>query len=127
MIVDGIDAIDTPLDGLPIKDLTFYIDSFEERATQSNSLKRRGSYENSNTHKEGRVEELDIKQKIMLKLFSDPTKDFRISRPKIHCRPALRISGFHPGDSGSIPDNGILLFSYFILFYSFYLRLKRLL
>ena len=126
MIVDGIDAIDTPLDGLPIKDLTFYIDSFEERATQSNCLKRRGSYDNSNTHRDGRVEELDIKQKIMLKLFSDLTKDFRTSKPKIHCRPAVRISGFHPGDPGSIPGNGIL-FSYFILFYSFYLRLKRLL
>ena len=73
-IVDGIDAIDAPLDGLPIKDLTFDIDSFEERATQSNSSKRRGSLENSNTHRVGRVKELDIKQKIMLKLFSDLTK-----------------------------------------------------
>ena len=126
MIVDGIDEIDTPLDGLPIKDLTFYIDSFEERATQSNSLKRRGSPENSNTHKEGRVEELDIKQKIMLKLFSDLTKDFRTYTLKIHCHSAVRIFGFHPGNPGSILGNGIL-FSYFILFYSFYLRLKRLL
>ena len=69
--MDGIDAINAPLDGLPIKDLTFDIDSFEERATQSNSSKRRGSPENSNTHREGRVEELLNKQKIVLKLFSD--------------------------------------------------------
>ena len=109
-----------------MKDLTFDIDSFEERATQSNSSKRRGSPENSNTHREGRVEELDIKQKIMLKLFSNLMKDFRTSTPKIHCRPVDRISSFHPRDPGSILGNGIL-FSYFILFYSFYLRLKRLL
>ena len=105
--MDGIDAINAPLDGLPIKDLTFDSDSFEERATQSNSSKRRGSPENSNTHREGRVEEIDIKQKIMLKLFSDLTKYFRTSTPKIHCRPAVRISGFHPGDPGSIPGNGM--------------------
>ena len=27
----------------------------------------------------------------------------------IHCRPAVRISGFHPGDPGSIPGNGTFL------------------
>ena len=69
---------------MPIKDLTFDIDSFEERATQSNSSKRRGSPENSNTHREGGVEELLNKQKIVLKLFNDLTKDFRTSTPKIH-------------------------------------------
>ena len=25
---------------------------------------------------------------------------------QIRCRPAVRISGFHPGDPGSIPGNG---------------------
>ena len=115
--MDGIDAINAPLDGLPIKDLTFDIDSFEERATQSNSSKRRGSPENSNTHREGRVEELLNKQKIVLKLFSDLTKDFRTSIPKIHCRLAVRISSFHPGDSSSILGNGIeLCYRYFVQF-----------
>ena len=27
---------------------------------------------------------------------------------QIRCRPAVRISGFHPGDPGSIPGNGII-------------------
>ena len=27
----------------------------------------------------------------------------------IRCRPAVRISGFHPGDPGSIPGNGIFI------------------
>jgi len=70
---------------LPIKDLTFDIDSFEERATQSNSSNCRGNSKNSNTHREGLVEELDIKQKIMLKLFSDLTKDFSTIALKIDC------------------------------------------
>ena len=69
--VNGIDAIDAPLDGLPIKDLMFDVDPFEERATRSNSSKRRGNSENSITHMKGRVEELDITQNIIVKLLSD--------------------------------------------------------
>ena len=69
--VNGIDAIDSPLDELPIKDLMFDVDPFEERATRSNSSKRRGNSENSITHMKGRVEELDITQNIIVKLLSD--------------------------------------------------------
>ena len=48
----------------------------------------------------------------------------------IRCRPAVRISGFHPGDPGSIPGNGncfcyffeisLIFFSFFFLFFSFF-------
>ena len=83
--VNGIDAIDAPLDGLPIKDLMFDVDPFEERATRSkfdvdpfeeratrsNSSKRRGNSENSITHMKERVEELDITQNIIVKLLSN--------------------------------------------------------
>ena len=120
-IIDGIDAIDAPLDGLSIKDLTFDVDAFEERATRSNSSKRRGSSENSITHMEERVEDLDIIQKIMLKLFSDRTKNKRTIIPKIHCRPTVKIFGFQPSDLGLIPRNGFL-FSYSVLFYCFIFR-----
>ena len=32
-------------------------------------------------------------------------------RQDLRCRPAVRISGFHPGDPGSIPGNGIFYIS----------------
>ena len=110
--VHGIDASDPPGDGLPIKELKFGVDSLEERVTRSNSSERGGSSESSITHMEGRAEEIDITQKTMLKLFSDWSKDSKTTTPKIHCRPTIRISGFHPRDLGLILDNGIL-FSYF--------------
>ena len=37
---------------------------------------------------------------------------------KFRCRPAVRISGFHPGDPGSIPGNGIFPF----LFMGFFIN-----
>ena len=49
----------------------FDVYRFEERATRSNSSKRRGNSENSITHMKGRVEELDITQNIIVKLLSD--------------------------------------------------------
>ena len=55
----------------------FDVDSFEERVTRSNNKKHGGSSENSITHIKKRVEELDITQKIMLKLFRYRTKDSR--------------------------------------------------
>ena len=58
----------------------FDVHYFEERATWSNSSKSRSSSENSIIHMEARVEELDIPQKIMLKLFSDRTKDSIVVR-----------------------------------------------
>ena len=69
---------------------------------------------------EGRIEELDITQKIMLELFNDRRKDSWTTTPIIHCCPAVRISisVFHLGDFGLIPNNGMLC-SYFFLFYSF--------
>ena len=66
-----VEIKDAPLDGLPIKDLTFDVDPFEERATRSNNSKHRGNSENSITHMKGRVEELDITQNIIVKLFGD--------------------------------------------------------
>jgi hypothetical protein len=33
------------------------------------------------------------------------------SQTWLRCRPAVRISGFHPGDPGSIPGNGIFFSS----------------
>ena len=112
--IDGIEAIDAHLDGFPIKDLMFDV-SFEERATRSNNKKRGGSSENSTTHIKKRVEELDITQKIMLKLFRHRTKDSRTTTPKIHCHHVVRISGFYRGDPSLILDNKIL-FSYFFYF-----------
>ena len=33
---------------------------------------------------------------------------------EIRCRPAVRISGFHPGDPGSIPGNGKVILNYLL-------------
>ena len=71
--VNKIDAMGTCRDGLSIKELIFRIDSLEERDTRLNSLEREGSTESSIAHMEGRVEELDITQRTMLKHFSKLT------------------------------------------------------
>lgn len=61
-----IDSISTRIDGLPIKELIFRVVALEECES---------SFESSVAH--FRVEEFDISQKIMLKLFSYLIEDFR--------------------------------------------------
>lgn len=73
----GIDSTSTRIDRWPIKELIFRVVALEERATRPSSLEREDSFESSVAHLKERVEELDISQKIMFKIFSYLNEDFR--------------------------------------------------
>ena len=75
--VEKIDAMGNRLDGLPIKELMFQVDSLEERVASTSSSRSAGSPDSSVAHKEGRGEEFNELQNTMMKLFNGLVDEFR--------------------------------------------------
>ena len=75
--VREIDAMGNRLDGLPIKELIFRVDSFEEIVAPTSSSRPADSPDSSVAHKEGRGKEFDELQNTMMKLFNGLADKFR--------------------------------------------------
>ena len=72
-----LDAMGNCLDGLPIAELMFLVTSLEERVSPTSSPRPSSSPDSSIAHKEGRGEEFDMLQNIMMSLFNGLADEFR--------------------------------------------------
>ena len=72
-----IDAMGNHLDGLPITELMFRVALLEERVAPTSSSRPSGSPNSFVAHKEGRGEEFDVLQNIMMSLFNRLADEFR--------------------------------------------------
>ena len=67
------------MDGLPIKELMFQMDSLEERVAPTSNSRPAGSPNSSIAYKEGHSEEFDELQNTMMKLFNGLADEFKIT------------------------------------------------
>ena len=75
--VREIDTVGNRLDGLPIKELMFLLDSLEERVAPTSSSRPAGNPDSSVAHKEGCGENFDKLKNPMMKLFNGLADKFR--------------------------------------------------